>query len=100
MECDSSHTVTFCISFVLPLLTARAVSARHTHRRSAKPFFIYYHPFFIGKPGAFRRAYSPCSACRQPPNQRLTNFCSSTTLWYISAAITDKRSTLDITRSS
>lgn len=86
--------------FVLPLQPARAVSARHTHRRSAKPFFIYYHPFFIGKPGAFRRAYSPCSACRQPPNQRLTNFCSSTTLWYISAAITDKMSTLDITRSS
>ena len=100
MECVTSHTVTFCISFVLPLQPARAVSARHTHRRTAKPFFIYYHPFFIGKPGAFRRAYSPCSARRQPPNQRLTNFCSSTTLWYISAAITDKMSTLDITRSS
>ena len=65
----------FAFPFVLPLQPARAVSARHTHRRSAKPFFIYYHPFFfIGKPGAFRRAYSPCLRLPSAPEPAAHEF--------------------------
>ena len=88
------------LHFLCLAAAARQSRQRQTHTQEKRQTFFHFHPFFIGKPGAFRRAYSPCSARRQPPNQRLTNFCSSTTLWYISAAITDKMSTLDITRSS
>lgn len=66
MECVTSHTVTFCISFVLPLQPARAVSARHTHRRSAKPFSFITTLSLLVSPALFAALIPPVPPAVSP----------------------------------